>query len=191
MGQGQVISIDEVLYNKNGRPYIERWVPSSQRLQRHYGEIRKCIWCGKDFFYLQYKKGEGQHCSQKCIMAHRSKEAFDGIIPVPYQGKMTWQYVAGFFDGEGSLVWHPGGKSFQVKLTQYEPSVLREIQKFLLSYRIKSGLGTRGTESPKDLFISNIYCIKEFIEYVADYCIVKEELLMETLFRIEDILCVD
>jgi len=42
---------------------------------------------------------------------------------------MTWEYIAGFFDGEGSLIKHKG-KYFRVVISQTNLEVLEEIKNF-------------------------------------------------------------
>jgi intein-encoded DNA endonuclease-like protein len=41
---------------------------------------------------------------------------------------MTWKYIAGFFDGEGSICHN--GKGFRITIAQTNLEVLNEIQKF-------------------------------------------------------------
>ncbi|MFA5022516.1 MAG: LAGLIDADG family homing endonuclease [Patescibacteria group bacterium] len=41
---------------------------------------------------------------------------------------MTWKYIAGFFDGEGSLTFN--GKGFRITISQTNKVVLEKIQKF-------------------------------------------------------------
>lgn len=62
---------------------------------------------------------------------------------------MSWQYIAGFFDGEGSIGFgaHNSGRKAVAYISQSGPSglsVLREIQKFLLENGIKSSVFETG-----------------------------------------------
>lgn len=41
---------------------------------------------------------------------------------------MNWDYIAGFFDGEGSLVRH--GKGFRISISQANKEILEEIRDF-------------------------------------------------------------
>jgi len=139
-----------------------------------------------DFFYYKEKKGEGKYCSQRCFQLDRSKKEFDSIQPKLYSGNIDWHYVAGFFDGEGCISWHQG-ETCQAKFTQNDRTVLLELQKFLLSYGIKSGMSTpHTTRAPaSDLYLSNIFGIEKFLLYILDYAIVKKKSIMEALERIE------
>ncbi|HPA25214.1 MAG TPA: LAGLIDADG family homing endonuclease [bacterium] len=42
---------------------------------------------------------------------------------------MTWNYVAGFFDGEGSIT--KNGSGFRITIVQTNKEVLEEIKKFI------------------------------------------------------------
>ena len=41
---------------------------------------------------------------------------------------MNWDYIAGFFDGEGTLAKH--GKGFRISITQTNKRILEQIQEF-------------------------------------------------------------
>lgn len=45
-----------------------------------------------------------------------------------YYPDMTWQYIAGFFDGEGSLIHN--GKGYRIVISQTHKQVLEEIKRF-------------------------------------------------------------
>ena len=49
---------------------------------------------------------------------------------------MNWDYIGGFFDGEGSLIYYKSnsnkwGRAIKFVIAQKDPSVLRKIQRFL------------------------------------------------------------
>lgn len=186
MSKGNMIQMDEVQFDGFGEPYIERWVPSSNKWKRSYGEIHQCIRCGKDFFYYKVKRGRGEHCSQRCFNLYESKREFDSIQSKPYDGTVDWSYVAGFFDGEGCIIWHLG-RTCQAKFTQNDRTVLLELQRFLLSFGIKSGISTAyTTRAPaSDLYISNMFGIEEFLLHLLDYTIVKKDSIIESLEMFE------
>src|SRR5215471_15933376 len=94
---------------------------------------------------------------------------------------MTWEYVAGFFDGEGSV--HYGRtpterRIVRVTFTQgvKQNHVLYEIQEFLESYDIKSGMNGLGTK----LRVS-LPDIPVCLEYMLPHLIVKREKATECL----------
>jgi DNA-binding CsgD family transcriptional regulator len=51
--------------------------------------------------------------------------------------KVNWDYIAGFFDGEGSLVYYRKkenrwGRAIKFMIAQKDPSILKKIQRFLM-----------------------------------------------------------
>lgn len=54
---------------------------------------------------------------------------------MPHQ-PITWQYIAGFFDGEGCIVPHHASPQFAVKVTQCDEKVIDDIGYFLASHNI-------------------------------------------------------
>lgn len=100
---------------------------------------------------------------------------------------MTWKYIAGFFDGEGSV--SHNGKGFRVTLPQTNRKVLESIQNFADSgYVIEI---TKRKAHWKDSWVYYIAKQKEvfmFLQHIAPYLIVKQRVVIEALQRLTVIL---
>ncbi|MBI3120209.1 MAG: LAGLIDADG family homing endonuclease [Candidatus Kerfeldbacteria bacterium] len=87
---------------------------------------------------------------------------------------MNWEYIAGFFDGEGSILRSP--KGFRITIPQTNLDVLREIHQF-------TGVGnviavTKRQAHWKDSWVYYIAKQKDilfFLRHVQPYVIVKRE----------------
>ena len=101
---------------------------------------------------------------------------------------MTWQYIAGFFDGEGCLTirkrsnYKKGFYSWELNICQSlkQSKVLDEIKIFLDREKIKSKIYSSqsrnlGKCEMRRLIIGRIREIKNFIDKVLPYLIVKKE----------------
>ena len=105
---------------------------------------------------------------------------------------MTPEYIAGFFDGEGTLyakptnrVGRPNSLSFIVKIYQSELDVLYEIKKFLDSLEIRSYIrgplknGGLGSRLMYTLSMETLIDCMSFLILVAPHCIVKRKKTLE------------
>lgn len=105
---------------------------------------------------------------------------------------MTWQYIAGFFDGEGSVL-VPTYQQPRISIAQKRPEVLIEIQKFLLEHDIRSQIfsvdkiyaGKRKILS--QLRVNASKEVISFIEGVMPYLIVKKEECVAALIPLKNI----
>ena len=94
---------------------------------------------------------------------------------------MNWSYIAGFFDGEGSINLQP--RSCQASFTQVirKDMVLENIQSFLRSRGVRSGLsshsGRKGTKwnPTQRLTVSDHCSVVKFLQSVLPYLTVKKE----------------
>jgi hypothetical protein len=104
---------------------------------------------------------------------------------------MNWDYIAGFFDGEGYVF---VGNRLLLSISQVNLSVLQEIQKF-------SGLGNiienndrqnkRWNENWQDSYIYQITKtteVAEFLEHIQEKVIVKKPKLEQALKQFEVIM---
>ena len=97
---------------------------------------------------------------------------------------MTWEYVAAFFDGEGTIAHN--GKGFRIAITQTNESVLREIQKL-------SGVGyilmlKKRKSHWKDswiFYIARQEDVYKFIFGIKNYLIVKKQLAEQTAIKLK------
>ena len=96
--------------------------------------------------------------------------------------KMTWEYIAGFFDGEGCITLHSnrtnGAKVYKIQISQANVLVLERIKDFLLENRIYCRVYKDGhwyKEHCKRLCINGYNDVLKFLENIKDKCIVKEQ----------------
>lgn len=97
---------------------------------------------------------------------------------------MTWEYIAGFFDGEGCIQGYLSTP--RVSIAQKRPLVLQEIQKFLWEQDIRSQIFRYSSEK-KDLSQLRINAGEEvasFVENVLPFLIVKKEECIVALNKI-------
>lgn len=99
---------------------------------------------------------------------------------------MTWSYIAGFFDGEGSLVRHYRGHGFRALIPQTNLQVLEEIQKFTeFGYIFEV---TKRKEHWKQGWLYGVSRQSDvliLLKNIQEYTIVKRKLIDEALPRIE------
>ena|SRR3990167_7606838 len=88
---------------------------------------------------------------------------------------MNWSYIAGFFDGEGSVLGY--GRAPRISIAQKRAKVLRDIQKFMWAQDIRSQIYKYPNSKRKDLSQLRVNATNEvisFIECVLPYLIVKK-----------------
>jgi len=98
---------------------------------------------------------------------------------------MDWRYIAGFFDGEGSIVMVPV-RRHRIFITQTNEEVLRRIQAF-------TGVGsvvpiTKRKKHWKDAWIYYVAKgenVLSFLRGVKPYLIVKKQLTVQTIRNLE------
>ena len=99
--------------------------------------------------------------------------------------KMNWDYIAGFFDGEGSI--HKNDQcsthnSYMIALTQNTVDVLKEIEKFLIKNNVKCWTSNYKKKSRVyHLYISGYINVKRFLENIKNKIIVKENKVLNVL----------
>ena len=86
---------------------------------------------------------------------------------------ITWEYIAGFFDGEGCVMGH--NKTPRISIAQKRPQVLVEIQDFLYEHDIRSQIFTYSTKDISQLRINARLEVISFIDGVLPHLIVKKE----------------
>ena len=99
---------------------------------------------------------------------------------------MNWDYIAGFFDGEGSIT-KVGKNSFRITFAQNNKDVLDAIKLFLNGYGIHSWITKK---RPSKAYPNNIgyhlafaksEAVRLFLTQVIPYLIVKKDLAIITL----------
>ena len=103
---------------------------------------------------------------------------------------MNWDYIAGFFDGEGSIVKH-GPTNYRISIPQTNEAVLQKIKKF-------SNMGnifktTKRKEHWKDswvYFIAKQRDVLLFSRKIFDKAIVKKEAINRIMPIVEKIVMV-
>jgi intein-encoded DNA endonuclease-like protein len=94
---------------------------------------------------------------------------------------MNLDYIAGFFDGEGSLTYNRAGKQWLVKIAQSERAVLDEIVEFLQSLDVhcsvhKKPFGEKCTRIPYDIVIHRKRDVCKFLGLMHHRLVVKKQL---------------
>lgn len=102
--------------------------------------------------------------------------------------KMTWEYIAGFFDGEGTIAkFNNGICHYAIAITQANEEVLQEIKKFLKFghvYVIK-----KRKVNWKDAWILRISDNRQvlfFLKNVLPFLIVKRDKATKTVLILKD-----
>ena len=101
---------------------------------------------------------------------------------------MTFQYIAGFFDGEG-CVWTQASvpHRYFANLSQRKRPVLDEIRRFLALHGMKATVGRsfdrrRGLITPQYyLILSDMRSVASFLEHLYPYLIVKRRIAATAL----------
>ena len=89
---------------------------------------------------------------------------------------MTWQYIAGFYDGEGSLIRHGRGHGFRALISQAHHEVLISIQTFAkMGYIFKNRKRKSHWKESWVYGVSRQKDLYQFLKNVQPYCIVKRE----------------
>ena len=109
--------------------------------------------------------------------------------------KMTWEYLAGFFDGEGCICIYKvrGVPNVIATVSQSEPrlAVIDEICRFLVEHEIRFSRYHRSRENKNWSDVNTINIIhrgslRKFLKYMIPKLIVKKEKAIEALVVVED-----
>jgi len=106
---------------------------------------------------------------------------------------MNWSYIAGFFDGEGSIVpISSNGKSYRVSIAQSNKEVLELMAEFLDQYGIHTWITykqpTSLTRLPGyHLSFSKSTSVRFFLEIIEGEIIVKRKLVLGVLNNLTDV----
>lgn len=102
---------------------------------------------------------------------------------------MNWDYIAGFFDGEGNinLIKNKQKLSYyiQVRLYSSDENVLLQIRNFLQRgqiYRVKK---SSSTNFVYELDLTNKIDVKFFLENIVDKIIIKKEITQYVLNKFD------
>ena len=89
---------------------------------------------------------------------------------------MNWKYIAGFFDGEGSVGWYgKDNKNPRITISQKNDKVLFKIKEFLLKEKIRSGIANKDSkEIVTQLFITRRKDVESFLKNIIPHLIVKK-----------------
>jgi hypothetical protein len=100
---------------------------------------------------------------------------------------MTWQYIAGFFDGEGSLVHN--GKGYRILITQTNKEVLEKIRN--LTHLGAVVVITKRQPHWKDswlFYISKQEDVYKFIYAIKKFVVVKKNIIFITIPKLKKII---
>ena len=100
---------------------------------------------------------------------------------------MSWEYIAGFFDGEGTIAHN--GKGFRIVITQTNQEVLEDIQKFSNAGYIAEI--TKRKLHWKDswvYYIAKQRDVYKFLKKIKPFLIVKKKLAEKTIPELEKVL---
>lgn len=93
---------------------------------------------------------------------------------------MDWDYIAGFFDGEGNINLIKNNKKhsyyIQIRLYSSDERVLLEIKNFIQKGQIYKTKKSSATNFIYELTTINKLDVKFFLENVADKIIIKKEI---------------
>jgi len=93
---------------------------------------------------------------------------------------MNWSYVAGFFDGEGSVT--RNGNGYRVTIPQTHEGVLKEMRRFTgYGTVMKTTARQKHWKQSWTFFISRQSLVKHFLNHVQPYLLVKRELVDQVL----------
>lgn len=103
--------------------------------------------------------------------------------------RMSWQYIAGFYDGEGHLSKGASGLSHRVGITQTGAdglALLTYMAGFMDAHNITSSIGICKRDNPKhatryDLNITNRSSVEIFLRLTFPYLHIKKLLAQDTL----------
>lgn len=97
---------------------------------------------------------------------------------------MSWEYIAGFFDGEGCIYrFNKNGSkihSFRAFMSQNNKSPLYAIQSFLTDYNIDS-IMYKGGRTESQLRITKQQDVLNFLDNILPYLIVKRQKALDTI----------
>lgn len=100
---------------------------------------------------------------------------------------MTWTYIAGFFDGEGSLIKKPNKKSYRIQIAQTNKKVLKEILEYVGCGHICHPKKRKPHWKESWMFyISKQEDVLKFLKKIADNLIVKRKQVNEFLPILEE-----
>lgn len=109
-------------------------------------------------------------------------------IMLDHKAEMGWAYIAGFFDGEGSIVKLRNTRgSYRISIGQNYLPVLEQIGLFLNTYDIhwwitkKRGSKAYPNSSGYHLAFASSIGVRLFIEQILPYLIVKRDLAIKVL----------
>jgi len=97
---------------------------------------------------------------------------------------MNWQYIAGFFDGEGSIILKNGRS--RIAIVQTNKPVLESIKKFTKCGNIFEV--TKRKPHWKDCWVYSISCKKDiynFLRKITPYLFVKKELAEKGILQLK------
>ena len=105
---------------------------------------------------------------------------------------INWAYVAGFFDGEGSIVFT--GSTCKISIAQNTRKVLENIQAFLMSEGITHSWVTESPPRPFNrqpntlyhLAFSHADNVRLFFDSVLPFSVVKKDKILDAYDRLTD-----
>ena len=94
--------------------------------------------------------------------------------------KMTWEYIAGFFDGEGSLVHN--GKGYRITISQTNYEVLDKIKSYAgIGYIFQNKKRKAHWKESWVYYIAKQEDVYYFIKNISPFLIVKRDLAAQII----------
>jgi len=120
------------------------------------------------------------------------KKSLNNSLDYSHKMRMNWDYIAGFFDGEGWVTLYrekknKWGKAVKIGIAQKDINPLIEIKKFLLKNGLKSiSFYTSKTRDISQLQIQNKFDINLFLKKMIPRVIVKKKRCLECQRFVQD-----
>jgi hypothetical protein len=101
---------------------------------------------------------------------------------------MNWDYVAGFFDGEGSLTFirKRRGHALRWQVANTNHEVLTRMQSFLgCGHIYTKQVDARMTKPLYNLSVFKLRDVSEILKHLSNRCVVKQQVVRDTIRRME------
>ena len=99
---------------------------------------------------------------------------------------MNWSYIAGFFDGEGSIT-HNNGIGFRITIPQTNEEVLNEIRNFAkVGYVIKLKKRKAHWKDSWLYYIASKKDVLVFLKKMIPYLVLKKEISLKAIYSLKE-----
>lgn len=141
-------------------------------------------------------RNQRRSCSQRQTCRHISgaielKEAVEEEVK---NLKISWGFVAGFFDADGSVWYYKDRDIYYLCFTNTNKEVLSHIQKFIRAGNIYVGARYKGHYGKKVVYFLGIRRYRSFMrvaKHLIGYVVVKRQKLKKAITFMENRKCVE